>query len=635
MKSVAKFVVAVLCAALAACSSAPAKKTEASAPVAPPAKDAAPVADSAAPKQDLELAHLAFIHALDMERRGLRAESDSMWFVASKADPENRFLAFGVAQRLFAAGEDSLAFLEAKRASALSGKLLAAQYELLAKLYVREGIADSARKYFVLALDSSKHQDMTLLYDYSLFLEAVKDKEELVRVYDMLLPETHYIQSLFDRQISLLVELKKDSALVELFEKAYDATGDKRKLAAMVHALISQKRLVEARAIADTITSSTEGDGMILDVSLLTFVNADKGEILAFLKKKYYTDGVRVPELLYHLGMYEFLKGEKDSARVHLGQVRQQPLRDKNYDAQACRTLAALALDAKDSTGAIRYAEIADSLISGNGKAFLALVLGNVGEYDRAYALLDSMLGVWSNWQPLPGVVADEGKLRMMKARALANYRSFQRTYADVLVSQARKIEDKPGVDSLKLAGAREARLKAQLFWESMIAEDSLNMNVRFDMARNLERMGHVDESYALFESILASPHLKALNIPEVLNYYGYTLLNLNRSAGDAEKGLALVLRALELMKPDEPKGAVLDSKAWGLYRLGRYEEALETILLIKEERFQDDDEYLEHLGSIQAALGKKAEATKTFRHLLKVSPKHPAALEFLKGKKK
>ena len=88
-------------------------------------------------------------------------------------------------------------------------------------------------------------------------------------------------------------------------------------------------------------------------------------------------------------------------------------------------------------------------------------------------------------------------------------------------------------------------------------------------------------------------------------------------------------------MKPDEPKGAVLDSKAWGLYRLGRYEEALETILLIKEERFQDDDEYLEHLGSIQAALGKKAEATKTFRHLLKVSPKHPAALEFLKGKKK
>ena len=114
----------------------------------------------------------------------------------------------------------------AKRASALPGKQLASQYEFLAKLYVREGIADSARKYFVLALDSSKSQDMTLLYDYSLFLEAVKDKEELVRVYDILLPQTHYIQTLLDRQIALLLELKKDSALVDLFEKAYDVTGD-------------------------------------------------------------------------------------------------------------------------------------------------------------------------------------------------------------------------------------------------------------------------------------------------------------------------------------------------------------------------------------------------------------------------
>ena len=634
MKSVAKFVVAVLCAALAACSSAPAKKT-AAVPEAAPVKEAAPAMDSTALKQDLELAHLAFISALDMESRGLRAEADSMWIAASKADPGSRYLAFGVAERLFAAGEDSLAFLEAQRANALPGKLLAKQFELLAKLYVREGIADSARKYFVLALDSSKNQDMTLLYDYSLFLEAVKDKEELVRVYDILLPEAHYIQSLFDRQITLLVELKKDSALVELFEKAYDATGDKRKLAAMVHALMAQKRYAEARAIADTVTSSTEGDGIIIDVSLLTFVNADKAEILAFLKKKYHKDGVRVPELLYHLGMYEFMNGEKDSARVHLEGAREHSLRDKNYDAQACRTLAALALGAKDTTGAITYAEVADSLISGNGKAYLAIVLGTVGKFERAYALLDSMLGVWSNWQPLPGVVADEGKLRMMKARALANYRSFQRTYADVLIIQARNIEDKPGVDSLKLAGAREARLKAQLFWESMVAEDSLNMNVRFDMAKNLERMDRIDECYALFEWIIKSPHLKALNIPEVLNYYGYTLLNLNRSAGDAEKGLALVNRALELMKPNEPKSAVLDSKAWGLYRLGRYEEALATILLIKEERFMDDDEYLEHLGSIQAALGKKAEATKTFRHLLKVSPKHPAALEFLKGKKK
>ena len=45
-------------------------------------------------------------------------------------------------------------------------------------------------------------------------------------------------------------------------------------------------------------------------------------------------------------------------------------------------------------------------------------------------------------------------------------------------------------------------------------------------------------------------------------------------------------------------------------------------------------DEYLEHLGAIQVAAGKQAEAAETYRKLLKLSPKHPAALEFLKGKK-
>ena len=158
-------------------------------------------------------------------------------------------------------------------------------------------------------------------------------------------------------------------------------------------------------------------------------------------------------------------------------------------------------------------------------------------------------------------------------------------------------------------------------------------MSSRFTMARNLERLGRIDEMFAMFEAILKSPQLQKLDYPEVANYYGYTLINLNRNKAEVEYGYSLVLKALDAIKGDKPD-AIIDSKAWGLYRLGRFQEALEVIMQVNPEKFKDDDEYLEHLAAIQDAAGKKTEAAETYRRLLKLRPKHPAALEFLKGKK-
>ena len=107
----------------------------------------------------------------------------------------------------------------------------------------------------------------------------------------------------------------------------------------------------------------------------------------------------------------------------------------------------------------------------------------------------------------------------------------------------------------------------------------------------------------------------------------------MNRNKAEVEYGYSLVLKALDAIKGDKPD-AIIDSKAWGLYRLGRFQEALEVILQVNPEKFKDDEEYLEHLGAIQAAAGKQAEAAETYRKLLKLKPKNPAALEFLKGKK-
>ena len=650
MNFFAKLLAVLACTAFAlvACSSAPVKKTDSAAPATPAV--AAPAAD--APQEymgNLDTAHAAFIAAMDMELRGLDRESDSLWILAWQYDPQNRYLAFKVAQKLLAHGADSLAVGIAVKANSLKGKVTASQLETMARVYLVAGIADSARKYFVAALDSSKNQDMKLLYDYSLFLEAVQDKEELVRVYDRLLPQANYIQSLFNRQVKLLAELGRDSAVVELFMNAYDATGDREYLAKGMHALVLQKRFVEARAIADTITGSTEHDAMIIELALLTFVDGPREPVLKFLKKKYYDDGVRVPELVYHLGLNEYMLHETDSAKVHLDSVHLKLERDPSYGAQACRTLSAIAFSRGQNKEGVRYAEQADSLLQGEGKVFLALALGTAKEFNKAYALLDSMLGVWSNWRPMEAVV-DSAQLNKLMAAAKAKYRRFQRAYADVLMIQARDLERKTVFtdffkdltagkpkeslkDSLNRAAAREARTKAELFWESILAEEPDYVELRFMMARNLERLGRIDEMLAMFEAILKSPQLQKLDYPEVANYYGYTLINLNRNKAEVEYGYSLVLKALDAIKGDKPD-AIIDSKAWGLYRLGRFQEALEVILQVNPEKFKDDDEYLEHLAAIQDAAGKKTEAAETYRKLLKLKPKNPAALEFLKGKK-
>lgn len=627
--------VLALALSLGACSSAPRKQDQ-------PEKATLTAADSAVIKdaletmnmpKDLDVAHESFIRAQEMELRGEKQLAEVFWQRAYEADPGNRYLAFSVASRLQAHGNDSAALAIARKAARYKGPVLANQLELLAKLYVREGIADSARKYFKAALDSSHNQDMTLLYDYSLFLEAVQDKKELVKVYDALLPQTNYIQSLFARQVNLLLELGKDSAIVELFGKAYDATGDKELLSKMVQGLALQKRFGEVRAIADTVTGKTETDEEIINSALLTYGETEREAALKFLKKKVYEDSMRTPVMLYYLGSYEFALGEKDSAKVHLDQVYLKLGKNQAYAAQACRALSGIAFAANQKKEGLRYAELSDSLQLGGDKNFLALAYGYAGVYDGAYALLDSMMDVWSHWTPMAGV-ADSATLGMLRLKARRAHRQLQHSYAQILLMEARSIEDDGLADTLKRAHAREARTKAELFWESMLMSDSSDMFVRSMMAMNLERLERYEESFQMFEFLLKNANPSLLDWPEILNYYGYSLIDLNRSPEEVEKGYQMVVKALELDKGASPNEAYLDSKAWGLYRKGMYEEAFATLSLIKDKNFEKDYVYWEHLAAIQAALGKKADATKSYKKLLKLRPNHAAAKEFL-GKKK
>ncbi|WP_139257971.1 hypothetical protein [Fibrobacter sp. UWH4] len=589
-------------------------------------------AEEPALPQNIDAAHESFIRAQEMELRGERALANVFWQHAAESDPNSRYLAFKLAEIMAAQGADSVALLQAQRANRLKGRPTASQLGLLAHLYVKDGRADSARKYFNAALDTSRYQDMTLLYDYSLFLEAVQDGKELVRIYDLLLPQVNYMPTLFQRQLKLLLDQHKDSAVVELFAKGHEATGDKKMLLQMVQGLVFQKRLKEVRAVVDTLTESTPEDESMVVLLMSSLAETNRDSAYAMLRKKYLDDGVRTPILANFLGHYEHLFGNLDSAKVHLKYAAENIVDQRVYVTGAYHTLSAIAFKENKPKDAVRYAEKADSVALGGDKAQLALTYGTAGMYGKAYKMLDSLIAVWDKWTPMEGI-ADSASMKRMAYDVERNRRQFRSVYARILCVEAQEIWQKDIGDSARVKKSLALRERADVFYRELAAKDSADLGIRVLMAMNLERMERYDEAFAMFEYILgfAEPQV---DVAEVLNYYGYTLIDLNRTPEELDKGITLVEKALlqsAKYKDSEPSEAYVDSWAWGLYRKGKFAEALETMKQIKSPRFDEDFVYWEHMAAIQDALGMTAEAKASYKKLKKLQPHHPAVKKYFK----
>ena len=589
-------------------------------------------AEEPALPQNIDAAHESFIRAQEMELRGERALANVFWQHAAESDPNSRYLAFKLAEIMAAQGADSVALLQAQHANRLKGRPTASQLGLLAHLYVKDGRADSARKYFKAALDTSRYQDMTLLYDYSLFLEAVQDGKELVRIYDLLLPQVNYMPTLFQRQLKLLLDQHKDSAVVELFAKGHEATGDKKMLLQMVQGLVFQKRLKEVRAVVDTLTESSPEDESMVVLLMSSLAETNRDSAYAMLRKKYLDDGVRTPILANFLGHYEHLFGNLDSAKAHLKYAAENIADQRVYVTGAYHTLSAIAFKENKPKDAVRYAEKADSVALGGDKAQLALTYGTAGMYGKAYKMLDSLIAVWDKWTPMEGI-ADSASMKRMAHDVERNRRQFRSVYARILCVEAQEIWQKDIGDSARVKKSLALRERADVFYRELAAKDSADLGIRVLMAMNLERMDRYDEAFAMFEYILgfAEPQV---DVAEVLNYYGYTLIDLNRTPEELDKGVALVEKALlqsAKYKDSEPSEAYVDSWAWGLYRKGKFAEALETMKQIKSPRFDEDFVYWEHMAAIQDALGMTAEAKASYKKLKKLQPHHPAVKKYFK----
>lgn len=106
---------------------------------------------------------------------------------------------------------------------------------------------------------------------------------------------------------------------------------------------------------------------------------------------------------------------------------------------------------------------------------------------------------------------------------------------------------------------------------------------------------------------------------PDVLNYLGYSLLDMNRQIPEA---LGMIERAVA-QRPDN--GYIIDSLGWGYFLTGRYDEALEQMerasLLMPVDPIVTD-----HLGDVYWAVGRQLEARFQWRRALSFEPEEKDA---------
>ena len=212
-------------------------------------------------------------------------------------------------------------------------------------------------------------------------------------------------------------------------------------------------------------------------------------------------------------------------------------------------------------------------------------------QYPKAIAAADEAL------QKFP----DDRMIRIVRASALAESGRADEAVADLKKMLGGKADRETHLqlaqlyDKAKNYGEMGKSLDAA---EGLSKTDEEREAVWFSRGAMLEKQKKFEEAEREFRKVLAiSP-----NNPGALNYLGYMLADRNVRVGEAEK---MIAKALE----QEPNnGAYLDSLGWAQYRLGKYEEALAS-LLRSASLTQRDSTIHDHLGDVYFKLNKLKEA--------------------------
>lgn len=114
-------------------------------------------------------------------------------------------------------------------------------------------------------------------------------------------------------------------------------------------------------------------------------------------------------------------------------------------------------------------------------------------------------------------------------------------------------------------------------------------------------------------------------NQPQVLNYLGYSWIDMNRNL---DEGLAMIKKAVDL-RPDD--GYIIDSLGWAYFRLNKFDDAVDELERAAQIK-AGDATINDHLGDAYWRVGRKLEAVYQWNRAL---ASEPEAAEISKIKEK
>lgn len=238
------------------------------------------------------------------------------------------------------------------------------------------------------------------------------------------------------------------------------------------------------------------------------------------------------------------------------------------------------------------------SLLNGNGQADLAAA---------TYAKVSSdapehYLAEIGRAETLIAAGKPDAALEVMQAlsKAYPKVRTVHATYGDMLRRESRFEDASRAYDAaIALLGTPDEN-DWRLFFSRGICHERQK---RWDLAQA-----------DLRKALDLSP-----DQPQVLNYLGYSMLEMNQNLDDA---LALIERAV---KVDPNSGAITDSLAWAYFRMGRYQDALDPMERAAQME-PVDPVVTDHLGDVYWAVGRQLEARFQWRRALSYGPEEKDA---------
>jgi tetratricopeptide (TPR) repeat protein len=170
---------------------------------------------------------------------------------------------------------------------------------------------------------------------------------------------------------------------------------------------------------------------------------------------------------------------------------------------------------------------------------------------------------------------------------------------------------------ALNLAGRHDESLAA--FGEAAVEAANglpgmLDGDFYFNYGVAAEQAGDFGKAAQMFKrSIERDP----ANAARSYNYLGYMWVDRNENLEEAGQ---LIRRAIEI---EPTNGAYVDSLGWYYYRVGRFEEALSTLLRAADLLPEPDPVVMDHIADAYNSLGRTAEAVIYWRKALALDPEN------------